>query len=505
MENNSPNIGSIFESFKGTNVVIIGDAMLDRYVYCKTEKMSAEAPIPVWEVDTKEDRLGGAANVAYNIRKLGGNPFLLSVVGDDDDGHQFIQLLRKYKISPSGICLDQDRKTTVKTRGFAQKRQIFRYDSESRNYLDEKTELSLLNMFFDSLEDFKPKVIIIQDYNKGVMSRKVIANIIHYAKAKKIPVAVDPKFKNFIEYQGCTLFKPNLKETGSYFKADFSKSPVTDLVKAANGIQAALECKYTLITLSDKGMILVGDEEPVVLPAYERNICDVSGAGDTVISIIGLGLALGLDMTATAELANIGGGLVCERPGVHPIDVKELVNETNKIFREEFEQVEKERLAEERLEEEKSEREYQQRIALEQEALREQELAASSSTITEPKPLAESESNEAELNKSNDSNESNLDAEIETVVESIPVGEEVINSDIHSELAPEFTEINAEMNSGLTSEMNSELTSEIITNPENSLISPDENLPFQHIDKIDKQIEEILPDESNSSDDPEIV
>jgi|GEM_PF-48502 len=334
MKDNIPNISSIFSVFRGTDVLIIGDIMLDRYIHCKTDRMSAEAPIPVWDSKKTDNRLGGAANVAVNIKNLGGNPIIVSVVGDDADGHLLLQEMTANYIDTTKVGLDVDRKTTVKTRLVAQNHQLLRHDSESRHDLDEKQELLLLNRFFEALDEYNPKVIVAQDYNKGVLTRKVIANIIYHANQRNIPIAVDPKMNNFLEYQGCTLFKPNLKEACYYLDKEVSKFDAENLAKASHAIHKAMNCKFTVITLSENGMILAEDEDSLMLPAYERAVCDVSGAGDTVISILAVGLALDLDMIATAEMANIAGGLVCEKAGVVGINLRELIRETENIYRE---------------------------------------------------------------------------------------------------------------------------------------------------------------------------
>ena len=326
---------NIFKSFERLKVLIVGDVMVDSYIFGHTNRISPEAPIPIVDVYKKESRLGGAANVALNVKELGATPLLCSVVGDDDAGHTFKRHLQVNHIDPAFVILDQERKTTVKTRVVSRNSQLLRFDSEQRDPLDAKTELLLIDNIIDILYRTKPHVVILQDYNKGVLTPKVIASIIYNSNQMEIPVAVDPKKDNFFLYKGCTLFKPNLKEASDGLATVLNPGRVETLVSADEQLRAILNNAYTVITLSEKGVFVGMEGDHEIIPAYLRNIVDVSGAGDTVISMLALGLALGLDIFATAELANIAAGMVCEKVGVVAVNRDALLKEAAAYLSEE--------------------------------------------------------------------------------------------------------------------------------------------------------------------------
>lgn len=324
-ENNT--ISEIFESFKNLKVLVIGDVMLDHYLFGHVNRISPEAPIPIVDVYKKENRLGGAANVALNLKELGAKVFLASVVGDDSDGYTFKEELQEAGISSRYVVLDQERKTTVKNRIISRNQQMLRFDSEQRDPLEENTELLLLDNVIDIIYTESPQVVILQDYNKGVLTPKIIANVIHNSRQAKIPVVVDPKYDNFFEYRGCTLIKPNLAEATNALEIDINPLKIDTLIAADSQLRAILQNEITVITLSGKGIFVATQDDHEICPAYQRNIVDVSGAGDTVLSLLAMGLALELDIFATVELANIAAGLVCEQVGVAPVDKDKLYKE----------------------------------------------------------------------------------------------------------------------------------------------------------------------------------
>lgn len=306
--------------------------MTDKYIFGHTQRVSPEAPVPIIEVYRRENRLGGAANVALNIKELGAKPILATVVGDDDEGHEFKQLLQAHGIDTSYVLLDQDRRTTVKTRVMSRNQQVLRYDYEHTKALDENIELLLLDSILDLIYTEKPNVVILQDYNKGVLTPRMIDTILHHCHQAEIPTAVDPKRDNFFAYKGCTLLKPNLKEAAEALHVELSAAHPETLIDADIRLRNILDHRYTIITLSDKGVFIgIGDDSDI-LPAYLRRITDVSGAGDTVISLLALGIALDLDIFATAELANIAAGLVCEQVGVVPIKREVLQQEAEIVL-----------------------------------------------------------------------------------------------------------------------------------------------------------------------------
>ena len=325
-------INDIFDSFRHQRVLIIGDVMIDEYIFGHINRISPEAPVPIVDVYRHENRLGGAANVALNLKSLGAIPIVLSVVGDDAKGYQFKELLKNNGINSDNILLDQDRKTTVKTRIISRNQQLLRYDSEDTNPLESATELALIDAAIDMIYTQSPQVIILQDYNKGVLTPSVIANIIHNARQAGIPVAVDPKKDNFFAYKGCTLFKPNLREAVEGAEIAMSATQPETLVAGAEYLRSILENEYTVITLAEKGIFIATPNDHEIVPAYLRQIVDVSGAGDTVIAMLSLGLALGLDIFATVELANIAASLVCSHVGVVTVDREELMQEARKFL-----------------------------------------------------------------------------------------------------------------------------------------------------------------------------
>ena len=300
--------------------------MIDRYLSGNVTRISPEAPVPVVHFQQTFDRLGGAANVALNIKALGSTPLLCSVVGGDEDGRIFSNMLTELNISNEGIVIDPSRMSTVKTRIVGNNQQMLRIDRENTFDLDDLTAKKILERSNSILEKYKIGAIILQDYNKGVLTLEVIQAVIAMAQKRGIPVAVDPKKHHFFAYKGVTLFKPNLKEVKD--SLPFPIEPNIDaLQKASSFLRSQLQHEWTMITLSEKGLFLDAQEteQGQIYPTIPRNIADVSGAGDTVISVAALGLAAGLTPKEIAVLSNLSGGQVCERQGVVPVD-KTLLN-----------------------------------------------------------------------------------------------------------------------------------------------------------------------------------
>lgn len=321
----------VFDKFNSLNILIIGDVMIDAYWWGGVNRISPEAPVPVCAVNEKESRLGGAANVALNIAAMGANPILCSVVGEDYQGHQLCELMKKQNMDTNGIVFSSNRPTTVKTRIIGNKTQMLRIDEET----DVNISLSEEKIFLDKIESIinteKINAIIFQDYDKGVITEGVITKIIEIAKRKNIPVTVDPKKRNFTAYKNVDLFKPNLKELKEGLKIDFDNVDKDVLVEASLLLHYKQKIDKVFITLSERGVFMMDftkkEAEVTMLPACLRKISDVSGAGDTVISLATLCLALGLDSQTIANVSNFAGGLVCESVGVVPIDKNKLLSE----------------------------------------------------------------------------------------------------------------------------------------------------------------------------------
>jgi len=319
----------IFEAFACVNVLVIGDVMLDRYVHGNVERISPEAPVPVVHVQDTENRLGGAANVALNLKSLGATPYLCSVVGTDADADIFTEIIQQKNLSKTGITPSSDRMTTVKSRILSRNQQLIRLDHEHTHSLNEKETNTLTKRIREILDTNEIHVIILQDYNKGVLTPKLIRSVLAEAIQRDIPTVVDPKYTNFFAYRRATLFKPNLREVRAMFDFEINPSDNATLEKAAAAIRQELGNQYTLITLSDKGMYFDDGKTNFIIPAEVRNIADVSGAGDTVLSLMALGIATKLAPKTMVKLANLAGGLVCEKVGVVPVDLGELKRNTD--------------------------------------------------------------------------------------------------------------------------------------------------------------------------------
>lgn len=328
---NAQDFQSLFQAFQQKRVLIIGDVMVDAYLWGKVERISPEAPVPIVAVNRRESRLGGAANVALNIKALGAEAILLSVVGQDMRGQEFMKLLQHANLPGLGILQSEQRITTTKFRIIGNTTQLLRVDEEMDHPLEHAEYMSLQNIFDNLLRDFRIDAIIFQDYDKGVITPELIQHVVSSARKKSIPIAVDPKHRNFFAYTGVNLFKPNLKELRDGLKLDEALEG-KKLESAVGRLQTKLDADIILVTRSEKGVYIrkrskVKGVEQHHLPAIIRHIADVSGAGDTVISVATLCLAAGLGAKDIASISNRAGGIVCEQVGVVPIDRDKLLAE----------------------------------------------------------------------------------------------------------------------------------------------------------------------------------
>ena len=325
------NYKNLFEEFNNLTIMVIGDVMVDSYLWGKVERISPEAPIPIVALRKRENRMGGAANVAMNIKSMGAKPILCSVIGNDDKGSVFLDLLKKEKIPTYGIIQSSGRITTTKFRIFGNSTQMLRVDEEVEDELSENDRSKILANIEYILSNEKVDGIIFQDYNKGVINPLLIKGVMETATRLKIPVSVDPKKRNFYNFTGVTLFKPNLKELREGMKIEFEPGDRDMLLSAAQLLREKLNCKYILTTLSELGVMIsmkdAIDEKNIFIPAHVRSISDVSGAGDTVISVASLCLAQQCSPYEIAYIANLAGGLVCEEVGVAPVNKDKLLKE----------------------------------------------------------------------------------------------------------------------------------------------------------------------------------
>jgi len=320
----------VIQAFSELKAMVIGDVMTDSYVFGKVDRISPEAPVPVVHITHREQRPGGAANVAINIRSLGATPILCSVTGDDDAGSVFQTLLKNEGLPVNGVIKIPGRKTTVKTRVIGNNHQLIRVDDETIEELNGADAETFVAKCISIMDSENPSVIIFEDYDKGVLSAEVIHKLTTAAAQRNIPTAVDPKKKHFNSYNSVTLFKPNLHELKSGLGITIDKIDVNHLKKAVASLIEERDIKIVMVTLSESGVFIGTREESLLLPAHVRNISDVSGAGDTVISVAALCLALNLPLSVIAGLANLAGGLVCELVGVVPINKEKLIEEARK-------------------------------------------------------------------------------------------------------------------------------------------------------------------------------
>ena len=323
---------SIFDSFRNLPIMIVGDVMVDAYIWGSVDRISPEAPVPIVRVENRSNRMGGAANVALNVRSLGALPILCSVIGSDRKGEEFLELMKLENLDNSGIFTSPKRLTTTKFRIIGNNSQMLRVDEEVTADLIPEDQEKLKDHIFRILEKKEIKGIIFQDYNKGVLTETLIKSVIEKARQMNIPIAVDPKRKNFMAYRGVTLFKPNLKELREGLNHEISPGKWDELELAANLLHDKQGIKIVMTTLAESGIFVSSKDSKntilrKVIPAHVRSIADVSGAGDTVISVAALCIVAGLDPFKTAAIANLAGGLVCEEVGVVPVNREKLLKE----------------------------------------------------------------------------------------------------------------------------------------------------------------------------------
>lgn len=322
----------LFDGFASTKIGVVGDIMLDTYWWGGVDRISPEAPVPIVSLQRKETRVGGAANVALNLRALGAPTTLFAVLGKDSEATTLNALLKAEGIDTQYIYTSASRVTTNKVRIMGRNQQMMRLDHEHTHDINAAESKALLDNFYTYVEKEQPALIILEDYNKGVLTAEIIESIITYCNKKGIPTAVDPKQKNFLAYKNCTLFKPNLKEVKEGLKIDIPNVDVDNMQNVHKVLHDALHHQISFITLSEHGVFYAQDNQCQLIPTHIRNIADVSGAGDTVIAVASLVYAYSKDMALAAEIANIAGGLVCELVGTAPIDKKVLAYEVKKLL-----------------------------------------------------------------------------------------------------------------------------------------------------------------------------
>lgn len=326
---------SLFASFENLRVLVVGDVMLDNYWWGEVERISPEAPVPVVQLRRRESRLGGAANVALNLRALGAGVEMATVIGEDAEGVVLKSLLEKAGVGTNLVQQSAHRPTTTKARVMGHTQQMLRIDEETTDDLSTEEEHPFIDAVLRYLQREKPQMVLFEDYNKGVLKENVIHRIIGHCKVLNIPTAVDPKKKNFLSYKGVTLFKPNLKEVREGLHLPLEKPDTAALAEVHQKLHEALGHEITFLTLSERGVYAQKGEETVQIPSHLRHIADVSGAGDTVIATAALVYAATGDVRLMAELSNLAGGLVCEEVGVVPINKTRLLEEAERVLEKE--------------------------------------------------------------------------------------------------------------------------------------------------------------------------
>ena len=321
------NFVELFAKFPTIKVAIVGDLMLDTYWWGNVDRISPEAPVPVVALQKKELRVGGAANVALNTVSLGAQTTVISIIGNDEDGKDLLRLLTENKIDTSYVISSDKRITTNKTRVMSRNQQMMRLDAEITTDIDTASAEQLLQSVNDYFTLNKPDVLIFEDYNKGVLTARVIEELIKLCNKHGVVTSVDPKRKNFLSFKGVTIFKPNLKEVKEGLNLLTDTINTNTLQEMHKALQGHLQHEISFITLSEKGVFYQQASDHKLIPTHIRNIADVSGAGDTVIATASLVYATTHNMNLAAEIANIAGGLVCEEVGTAAIDKGKLLKE----------------------------------------------------------------------------------------------------------------------------------------------------------------------------------
>lgn len=320
-------IEEAFDKCGQFDILVVGDIMIDSYMWGKVDRISPEAPVPIIAVTSREDRLGGAANVGLNVKAMGATPVMCAVIGNDEKGERFMALLSQNGLSSDGILKSDGRKTTIKTRVISNNQHLLRIDDEQTQPLSPVLEKEFMAHIDKLFAKHKFAAVVFEDYDKGNITPAIIEHTVALAHKNNIPTLVDPKKRNFDQYKGVTLFKPNFKEICEGLKTTLAKGDFDALNNAAQQLKLNLGAEYVMVTLSELGVFITNGNRYSRTPAEIRDIADVSGAGDTVISVASCCMAAGLPATLTAQIANIAGGLVCEKVGVVPVDKAELLKD----------------------------------------------------------------------------------------------------------------------------------------------------------------------------------
>lgn len=321
-------------SVQGANVLVIGDVMIDAYHRGNADRISPEAPVPVLSVTHRENRLGGAANVALNVKAMGMNAILCSIVGNDPIGNEVFDIMQASDLDSKGILKAENRITTVKTRMMSGHQQLLRVDHEQTHPLEENDASRMLEHVLSLMDSEKPRAIIFEDYDKGVINGELVAAVVKKAQEHGIIVTVDPKKRNFFAYAGVDLFKPNLRELKDGLGRASIDTTAAGLSNIFNELHQRMPVKAALFTLASEGVFITDGSTADLQAAHERKIADVSGAGDTVISVATCAMMANLNLSEVAFASNLAGGWVCQYSGVVSIEWTALQEEISKALKE---------------------------------------------------------------------------------------------------------------------------------------------------------------------------
>lgn len=319
-------VEDLLNNSKNKKIFIIGDVMLDKYMIGEVTRVSPEAPVQVFDIRESDFKLGGAANVSHNVKSLGAYPFLIGAIGNDEEAERFKEVMSAYGQDTSGLITEEGRPTTAKTRVIADSHHLLRIDSESKEDINQKSEERILDLLESRSSEID--IIILQDYNKGVLTPGLIKKVMDFATKKNIKTLVDPKFFNFFDYKNAYVFKPNRKEFEQALGKKVSNDE--DLLKYSEELVEKLNCKYLVLTLGEQGMMIFektnGEVKYQKINTRARRVADVSGAGDTVISTIAVCLAGGASVADAVTISNYAAGIVVEEVGIVPIDKQKLID-----------------------------------------------------------------------------------------------------------------------------------------------------------------------------------
>jgi D-beta-D-heptose 7-phosphate kinase/D-beta-D-heptose 1-phosphate adenosyltransferase len=322
-------VRAVLDAFAGRRVAVVGDVMLDRFVWGSVSRISPEAPVPVVRVERENDHLGGAANVAANITSLGGRAILLSSVGDDAAGERLAAAAAAAGVD-GRFVRDPSRSTTVKTRVIARSQQVVRVDRETEDALPAASRDALARLVSEALAE--ADTLVLSDYDKGVFSRELLAVILPEAHRRGLPVVVDPKLTFFDAFQPVTIITPNQAEAAR--AAAMEVRTDEDCLVAARRILERLRTRAVLVTRGERGVLLLErGEEPTFVPAVALEVFDVTGAGDTVASVVALSLAAGASLLEAAVIANHAGGVVVAKVGTATLSPAEILEHLEKTAR----------------------------------------------------------------------------------------------------------------------------------------------------------------------------